>query len=79
MLTSLFLLACQEKEPSPTPDTPIDASTEEVTFSSDDFVLEGTLYLPQHSSTERVPGVVLAHGSGPQSRLGENSGQLSNV
>ncbi len=38
-------------------------------FRSGDLILAGTLYTP-HGATGKLPGVVLAHGSGPVDRFG---------
>src|SRR6185369_6762687 len=40
------------------------------------FHLEGTLTLPARAEGERVPAVVIVHGSGPMSRDGIMRGQL---
>lgn len=40
----------------------------EVTFQSGDFILYGTLSIPAHLNTQKLPGVVLVPGSGPQDR-----------
>lgn len=57
--------------------------TVDVSFPSfDNFILEGTLYLPLESSGadslpfDPSPGVVLIHGSGPQSRDGYLNSQV---
>ena len=57
------------------------AETADVSFPSfDDFMLEGTFYLPSLESsgtrTSSAPGVLLIHGSGPQSRDANLNGQL---
>ncbi len=41
---------------------------EDVTFESNGLTLEGTVYLPKHTS--KVPGVVFVNGSGPVDRDG---------
>jgi uncharacterized protein len=50
-------------------------SEQQVSFPGADFTLEGVLTLPE-SDAERHPGVVLVHGSGPNSRDEVSSGQL---
>ena len=40
--------------------------TEDVTFGTHGWELPGTLYLPKQG--DKVPGIVLVHGSGPQNR-----------
>lgn len=54
------------------------AETIDVSFPSfDNFMLEGTFYLPlEPSDTSTAPGVVLIHGSGPQSREANLNGQV---
>lgn len=55
------------------------AETVDVSFPSfDDFMLEGTFYLPslESSDTSTAPGVLLIHGSGPQSRDANLNGQV---
>ena len=65
---------------TPTPATTFTDSTSpghefrEVTFPSADIELAGTLRLPEGES---VPGVVLIHGSGPNSRDATVAGQLN--
>ncbi|TKC99545.1 alpha/beta hydrolase family protein [Polyangium fumosum] len=51
---------------------------EEVTFAFDRGLwrLEGTLTLPTREEGERVPAVVIVHGSGPMSRDGVMRGQI---
>ncbi len=49
---------------------------EEITFPSSDLVLEGTLLVPEHSSDEFLPAVILGHGSGPIDRDETIEGQL---
>jgi pimeloyl-ACP methyl ester carboxylesterase len=64
------LWACPEASVLP-------ASHSEVRFSNGDFELEGTLSLPQHEEGEALPGLVLGHGSGPNSRDQPMAGQLN--
>jgi alpha-beta hydrolase superfamily lysophospholipase len=45
-------------------------------FDQGRFHLEGTLTLPARSEGERVPAVVIVHGSGPMSRDGVMRGQI---
>jgi len=52
------------------------ACEEEVTFPGDDLDLEGTLLVPEHYENDRLPAVILAHGSGPNDRDETASGQL---
>jgi pimeloyl-ACP methyl ester carboxylesterase len=56
--------------------TPLAATQENVTFTSEGLPLVGTLTVPGHDSRERVPGVVLIAGSGPESRDEVLNGQL---
>lgn len=54
------------------------AATERpATIPLDDLTLEGVLQLPARADGERVPAVVLVHGSGPNSRTGAVPGQLN--
>lgn len=46
----------------------IDAQDREIIFQSDDFTLYGTLSLPAHLADEKLPVIILLHGSGPQDR-----------
>lgn len=55
---------------------PLPAGTEEVTFAAEGLTLAGTLHLPARREGERVPAVVFAHGSGPNSRDEALAGQL---
>jgi pimeloyl-ACP methyl ester carboxylesterase len=60
---------CASESLTPTDEgTPVLASEQDVTFVSEGFALVGTLTLPARRSRERVPGVVLIAGSGPESR-----------
>lgn len=68
--TSAITLAPSTTEPSI--DRP---SVVEIEIDAGDVVLVGDLYLPVGSGPH--PGVVLVHGSGPQSRSSELSGQLN--
>ena len=86
-----LVLACVTPEPS-LPSPPLSPTRtistavpppkrikgEEVSFHFDRglFRLEGTLTLPERAEGERVPVVVLVHGSGPMSRDGLMPGQL---
>jgi pimeloyl-ACP methyl ester carboxylesterase len=56
--------------------TTLVAEQQDVSFLSGGLTLVGTLTLPSHRSTERVPGVVLVAGSGPLSRDEVLTGQL---
>ena len=53
------------------------ASQEEVTVDVDDLTLEGTVHLPDRDENKLVAGIVLVHGSGPNSRDAGASGQLN--
>lgn len=84
------LLGCSS-EPPPAPEmaTPeaaapelaapvqvVPRQSEEVSFFSTDLQLEGTLLLPEHASDQRLPTVILGHGSGPIDRDETMEGQL---
>lgn len=58
-------------------DVELPAEQVEVTFPAEGLDLVGTLHLPARREGERVPAVVLAHGSGPNSRDEEMGGQLN--
>ncbi|MEO0606442.1 MAG: alpha/beta hydrolase [Myxococcota bacterium] len=80
MLAWAMIVACQ----SPDGDDPVDTTVETlprevraITIDRDAFALEGTLTLPERTSDAGVPGVVLVHGSGPNSRDVPVSGQLN--
>jgi hypothetical protein len=53
---------------------PVTGTTREITFTSGDLELSGTLRLPPQ---ENAPGIVLIHGSGPNSRDEVVAGQLN--
>ena len=78
---SLALALCAlsagcDPEPDPPGPTVVEASEEAFTADAGDLMLEGTLLLPHRGSYELVPGVVLFHGSGAQSRDSPLAGQL---
>jgi len=52
------------------------AGTRDVAFANGALQLKGTLQVPEHAPGRR-PAVVLLHGSGPQSRSCELSGQIA--
>ncbi len=64
--------------PSSQPE-PVVLEAEEIAveIAGDDLTLEGNFALPQRLEGEGVAGVVLVHGSGPQSRDVVSSGQLN--
>jgi dienelactone hydrolase len=49
---------------------------EEVSFTSADLTLEGTLLVPERVTNEPLPAVILGHGSGPIDRDETIDGQL---
>lgn len=53
------------------------AGTRRVEFSSTDLTLKGVLHVPARREGTTRPGIVLVHGSGPQSRDVRVPGQLS--
>lgn len=58
---------------------PVAASERAVEFASkadDAFVHVGTLAVPEHLEGQKLPAVILAHGSGPNSRDEAMAGQL---
>jgi pimeloyl-ACP methyl ester carboxylesterase len=62
--------------PSAGTDARLAATDQNVSFSSEGLTLVGTLTLPARRASERVPGVVLIAGSGPESRDEVLDGQL---
>lgn len=56
--------------------TPVVAGTRDVAFASGALQLKGTMQVPENAPGKR-PAVVLLHGSGPQSRSCELSGQVA--
>jgi len=56
--------------------TPLAATQENISFISEGLTLVGTLTVPARNAGERVPGVVLIAGSGPESRDEVLAGQL---
>ena len=56
--------------------TPESLSEKQVTFKAQGMTLAGTLCWPD-TQAEQVPAVLIAHGSGPQSRDGFMGGQLN--
>ena len=72
LLAGCPLVGCGGNDASATRD----AQAEEVSFPSMDLTLEGTLLLPERLSDQRLPAVVLGHGSGPIDRDETISGQL---
>jgi hypothetical protein len=61
-----------------TPPTPLSAESLDVSFQAEDgLMLEGTLKLPKRDEGQPVLGVVLVHGSGPNSRDAPMAGQLN--
>ena len=75
VVASLALSGCADRVTSD--DRRLDgahAATEEVSIPTDGLELEGTLRLP--SGDPPYPGLVIVHGSGPQSRDGLLPGQL---
>ena len=75
------LLACSSPTDNtdPAPEPPADSTplSVAVTFPGPDFTLEGTLTLPAGSGEQPVAGLVLIHGSGPNSRDLPATGQLN--
>ncbi|MCO4772035.1 MAG: alpha/beta fold hydrolase [Deltaproteobacteria bacterium] len=63
--------------PSEIPPALVAASTEPAAIEATGLTLEGTLHLPDHAEGSSVPGVVLVHGSGPNSRDQTVTGQLN--
>lgn len=63
------LAGCSAEEPAP-------YHAEQVSFPSTDLELEGTLLVPDHLPGERLPAVILGHGSGPIDRDETIEGQL---
>ncbi len=77
-LATLVLAGCPtEPEVVPSEIATIFASQEEVTVDVADLALEGTLHLPDRDENKLVAGVVLVHGSGPNSRDAAATGQLN--
>lgn len=76
LLLLLTLPACVTPSEEPEP-VPVDGTTEDATFTSGDLDLVGTLRLPDRVEGATVPGVILVHGSGPNSRDSELNGQLN--
>lgn len=70
----LALAGCGSEEPAAT--LPGALHAEEVSFPSTDLTLEGTLLVPAAPAGERLPAVVLGHGSGPIDRDETVAGQL---
>ncbi len=69
LVASVLLLGCPKQNSAVRPGPAIGqvvGGTEEVTFPAEDIQLEGLLHLPDRFGP--VPGIVLIHGSGPQSR-----------
>ena len=63
---------------APTDPPPVaEVVSEDVSFPGPDFSREGTLLLPAEAASEVVPGIVLMHGSGPNSRNEPVAGQLN--
>lgn len=71
---AVALSGCAEEESGPM--LPGALRAEEVSFPSSDLTLEGTLLIPQALGAQRLPAVVLGHGSGPIDRDETIEGQL---
>ena len=76
LLLALVVAACPKTTDVPTPQ-PAPATDEAAAIPADGLTLEGTLALPARTPGTPVPGVVLVHGSGPQSRDEVLPGQLN--
>jgi uncharacterized protein len=74
---ALLLTGCPTEPEVPSEIATIFASQEEVTVEVADLTLEGTLHLPDRDENQLVAGVVLVHGSGPNSRDAAASAQLN--
>jgi uncharacterized protein len=71
--------AAEQPEPEPAPATPavlLGRHAEDVSFTSADLELEGTLLVPERASDQRLPTVIRGHGSGPIDRDEVIDGQL---
>jgi hypothetical protein len=77
LLLLLPLAACFELPDDPDDPIVVQASTYDVTIPADGLDLEGTLHLPERFDGDRVPAVLLVHGSGPNSRDAALTGQLN--
>jgi uncharacterized protein len=67
--------AVETSEPKPEAEV-VPRSARAVSFPSIDLELEGTFLVPEHASDERLPAVILGHGSGPIDRDETIGGQL---
>ncbi len=76
-LGTLLLIGCPTDPVVPSEIVTIFADLEDVTVDVPGLTLEGTLHLPDRDENTLVAGVVLVHGSGPNSRNAAATGQLN--